>query len=268
MGVPIKVGSVHINPLGGLVQIKGVVVGNPEGFKTPSAIELDHLRVEIDVASLLSSTILVKEILIEGPRISYEVTPNGTNIGAIQKNVEKATAGDGKEAPPATTETPKESAKTDEEQPGKKVVIGLFSMKDGQVRASVSGPIQAGSTLPLPTIELRDIGKDKGGTSLGAALKEIFGAFTKALGGAVGNLTQGAADVAKQLTGVISGGLGSAAQGVGQAGEQAKESAGAAAEQVQQQAQQAQEAAKDMVKKTGEQAKEALKGLGGLLGGK
>ena len=94
VGAPVTIDSVDISIFSGKGSIKGFTIHNPEGFKTKFAIKLDEAAISIDVGSLLSNTIVINEILIDGPQVTYEGTMDSSNMKTIMGNVEKATASD------------------------------------------------------------------------------------------------------------------------------------------------------------------------------
>ena len=174
----------------GKIDIKGVTVGNPEGFKTPSAFKLDRVRVVVAPGSLLSDRIVVREIYIDGPQITYELSLSGSNIGRLKENVE-AFAGMADGAPAEPAEAEPESG--EDEGPGKKVQIDDFLLKNGKV--SLSATVMGGKalTVPLPEVHLTDIGKESGGKSMGEIVSEIFAAVASS----ITEVASGAGDLLK-----------------------------------------------------------------------
>ena len=51
-GTPFTVDDVDISVWTGRGSLRGVVIGNPEGFKTDSAISIGTIRVDVDLGSL------------------------------------------------------------------------------------------------------------------------------------------------------------------------------------------------------------------------
>jgi uncharacterized protein involved in outer membrane biogenesis len=238
IGVPVTLDSVRIKPLRGHASLNELIVGNPEGFKTDHAIRLGSLSVDLDVASLKTDTIIIREILIDGPRLMIELGLKKTNFGEIMKHIENATASD-------TSAT--EQAEAPDEKPAKMVIIQHVLVSGGKV--GLSSPVLQGEaiSLPLPTLELHDIGKEKDGATLASAVQDILGAIHQSafqviassgkltgemlmsfgggaldLGGdalnligagaskavdAAGEGVAGAADAAKKLSGAATGGL-------------------------------------------------------------
>ena len=181
--VPVHVQEVQCHIFRGKLHIKNLVLGNPEGFSEPSMFVLGELVVSLAPASLFSNTIHIKEILITAPQITFEQTLRGNNIGALQKNLE--------------SEPPKEEAnKPAQGKSQKKVVIDHVLVSNGKITLKMG----VGGSLPLPDIELKDIGKnDPNGTSIVGAVKEILGAIVKSITTAVSSSGKLAVDGAKKL---------------------------------------------------------------------
>ena len=198
-GTEVRVAFVNLSPFSGSGRINGLVIGNPDGFQTPSAFRMKSVRVAVDLKSLTGDRIIVKEIVVDGPEVTFEGSLSGSNLSRIQKNVESFV--------PA-------SPKGKEEKPKKetKVEIGLFKVTNGRVNLSLSALGGKSLTVPLPDIELRDIGRKSGGATVGEATREMFGAVTGAATRAAaggGKLLQSGADglrqAGKAATGFVKG---------------------------------------------------------------
>jgi len=175
----VTVEDIQVAPLGGRVEIIGMVVGNPEGFKTPSAFKLDHIRIRLDSKSLLGDRIHIQEILIDSPEITYEVGLSGSNIGAIQKNVEAYTGG-AAEAAPSEEGAPVADAPGSEGS-GKDVQLDDFRLTGAKL--NLSAKVMAGEavSVELPEIHLQDLGTGDG-RSVAEIVSEVFGAVFKEIG--------------------------------------------------------------------------------------
>lgn len=162
--------------LGGTVALRGLVVGNPSGFKTESAFKLGEVSVKVDPASVTSDTIVVKEVVIAAPQVTYEFAADGSNIGTIQKNVEKM-AGGGSSG----------GTSSGDSGDGKKVTIENLYVRDGRVNVSADFLQGKQTGTNLPTIHLKDIGKGGGATPTQVA-EQVIDAIAKAATSAVGKL--------------------------------------------------------------------------------
>ncbi len=204
--------------------IRGLSVGNPAGFETPTAFELGGVSVKLDVTSVTGDTIVINEILIDKPAVTYEMGDAGNNIDALKKNVEDyaGVSGGGQSS---------SGGGGDDGGEGPKLVIETLRITGGMV--NVSHALLKGKSLsaPLPTIELNDIGKDSGGASPAEVIEQVFAAVSKNVGGAVGtlNLDKVLGDVGgtakKAVEGVLQGTDG-AAGGAGDAIKKGTESIG------------------------------------------
>src|SRR5277367_3174837 len=115
-GVSIKLDEIHIGLLTGSAKVKGLIVGNPDGYKTPNAISVGLAEVGVNPFSVLSDKIVVRFVHVESPEITFEGGLNGNNLSKIEDNVNSVAAAGG---PPATT--PKAGGK-----PAKKIEVDDF----------------------------------------------------------------------------------------------------------------------------------------------
>jgi hypothetical protein len=144
----VTVEAVEVSPTSGAGEIRGLVIGNPEGYKTDSVFKFDRVALKIDMASLKTDKIIIEEINIDAPAVTYEVGLGNSNIGTLKKRLEALAAGTATDAP------------TEEEAggPGKKLQINNFIVTNGSI--SVSAKLAGGKklTLPLTDIHVKDIG--------------------------------------------------------------------------------------------------------------
>ncbi len=213
LGVPVTLGKVDFSVLRMRFELCDLVVGNPEGYKTDNAISVGRIYVHVLPGTILfSDTIVVKQILVEDPAITYEVGLGNSNIGTILNNLN----GD-KSEKPEKEEKPEVAEKS--EEGGQKVVIEEVCVSGGKIRLSAKILQGVAAPIPLPTVTLHDIGKEKeGGTSFLDANKQIL---TKTLTSVV--------DVSKEAFAKLTGLASDAAKAVGNG---AKAAAGAVSDGV------------------------------------
>lgn len=178
--------DVHIGLLRGLVQLDGLGIGNPPGFTAPNAVHLGTARVRLDVLSVLSDTVVIDEILVEAPDITFEGLPT-SNLSVIQNNVSAA--------------VPAGSSKPADGKPAvsgsKKFLIKKFTLTNGRVAASVGGQ---SLRLSLPGIHLADIGKETGGATPEQVVSAVFSAITRSATGAVTGQTKQAGEAVNKAS--------------------------------------------------------------------
>src|SRR5208282_5195100 len=146
---------------GGLL---GLSVGNPKGFATPHAITVGEITLKIDTGTG-SGPIVIKEIDINKPQVTYEVgNSGGSNLDAIQKNTQ-AYAGGGSNAP------------TSGGGQERKLIINDLYVRDGQIGVSATALQGKALNAPLPTIHLTNIGKSSNGATAGEVANDVLGAI-------------------------------------------------------------------------------------------
>lgn len=193
LGVPVTLEDADFMLLRGHVRLQGLKVGNPEGFHTESLFDLGALEVDLDVKSLLTDTIRIRRILVKEPGITYERGLTSSNLGKLLEHLEPKEDG-AAEKKPVEQEPAEKSG-------GTKVVIDQFTIADAKLRVSITGAAGLAAPIPLPTIELKDLGKEEEGASfatvIGDVVKAIAGSVTSVLTGAGKLVGEGAVAVGK-----------------------------------------------------------------------
>ncbi|MCG8511273.1 MAG: hypothetical protein MI741_18810 [Rhodospirillales bacterium] len=238
----VTLNEADISTTSGEGALKGLIIGNPEGFNTDQAFSLGAVSVKVDTGTITSDTIVIKEIVVQAPDITYEIGSGGSNLDKLKENAEayakvaSQTAGGGGGGGSSTADS----------ADGKKLVIENLYVRDARMNVSATflGGEKFGATLP--EIHLTDIGKDSGGAGPGEIADQVISAITDSATGALSGIDFG--DMAGQVTEQLGNVLGGAG---GMAGGAATEAVGAVKEQ-----------AADMMKK----ATEATSGGGGAVG--
>jgi hypothetical protein len=168
----VRLGDVDISIFSAEAQLKDFFLGNPKGFKSPQAMKVASIYVNVDEKSLTGDTIVIEKIEVVRPNISYEKVRGADNFQTILKNVKKSAD---KRKP-----SKKEPAKPEKKGEGKKLVISNFILRDGKVNLAVSTPL-GGKTISasLPDIHLKDIGKGKGGATPEEVFEKVFATLHK-----------------------------------------------------------------------------------------
>lgn len=194
-GTQITVSNVGLNPFTGGLTINGLKVHNPKGYSDNEAFAVDKVAVALNVASLGSDVIEIKEITILAPAIRYESKGGKSNFDVISE----AFAAKGekkKEEKPAKEATAS--------GPDKKVIIRKFHLGGTKVVVATGLTMGAGIPVPTPDLTLTDIGAKSGGVTAIEAVGEVLTsmvsgiskAATGAVGGAAGLMTDGMKDAA------------------------------------------------------------------------
>jgi uncharacterized protein involved in outer membrane biogenesis len=207
--VQVKLDSVSLSLLSGSGKLKGLVVGNPEGYKTPSAIEVRNARIELQPGSVFADKVVVKSIHVEAPEITFETDVKGNNLNKIIANLQASTGG----TQAAATEPSKEK------KTGKKLEVDDFLISGAKLHVAVSTLGGRSATVALPEIHLVDLGKGPEGITAAELTQRVLQAIEKeaiqASSGAVADLSKQAAGLTKGMSSTGTGAVDQVTKGLG-----------------------------------------------------
>jgi uncharacterized protein involved in outer membrane biogenesis len=191
-GVDIKLGGVKLSPFSGKGEITGLVVGNPAGFKAPTAITIGSASVVVQPASLISDKIVVRSVIVHAPDITFESSLSGNNLNKILANVEAATAGSTSSTAPG------------EKKAAKKIEVDDFVITGGKIHINLTLMGGESTTIPLPEIHLTNLGAGADGMTGAELSQKVLKAITdnaiKAVDGTVTGLGKGATEGVEKAT--------------------------------------------------------------------
>jgi uncharacterized protein involved in outer membrane biogenesis len=164
----VRLDDVGISIFSGEAKLKNFYLGNPKGFKSPQAMNVRAIYVDVNERSITGDTIIIDRIEVVGPEINYEKKRGTDNFKSILNNVQ------------STANTGKSSKKQpSKEGEGKKLLIRNFIVRDGKVDMAMALPGDSSVTASasLPDIHLKDVGQKQGGASPEEVFKEVFAAL-------------------------------------------------------------------------------------------
>ncbi len=166
MLAPVHVEGVDLDLTGGRGTIRGITVGNPEGFPAGTAVSLGEISLSLELASLRSTPIVVHEVVVGEPRVNVVLLADGRmNIEALRRNVEsfearQRAAVERGEAPTRAPDT--EAAQQETET---RLRVEEFRISDGAIGIDASALGRDPDELALGSVALRDIGGARGATA-------------------------------------------------------------------------------------------------------
>lgn len=173
--VPLTLDSIHIGILSGSATVKGLVIGNPDGYKTPNAISVGLAEVSVDIASALSDKIVIHSVHVEAPEITFEGGLSGNNLSQIVNNLnETAKSLQGSGASGANANAPAPAGT----KQAKKLEVDDFLISGAKLHVSLTGLGGKEMDLPLPDIHLTDLGKGTDGLTPAELVTKIVGTIT------------------------------------------------------------------------------------------
>jgi len=214
LGVPASLGDARILPVRGKLTLNNLHIGNPEGFKTAGLLDMSTLYIRYDTASILTDTIIINEITIDGLVVTYEKGLMDSNLGALLDLL----SGEEKEEENADK---KEEAEG-EKKAKKKVIIEKLMITHSQMKFSATGMMGAAIPIPLPAITLTDLGKESDGITVVQAIQKVL----TAIAGSTGTAIAGSGKLIGQGMQAVGDGVGQAGQAIGNTANEAGKAVG------------------------------------------
>jgi hypothetical protein len=197
----VELAGARISPVTGSGTLTGLFVGNPPGWRSDKAFSFGKIHVVVAPFSIFGDHVVVKDIVIDQPEFVYETRFVSSNIGGLLKNVSGSSTDD--PSAQVTTKTGKPI----------KFEVKHFLLKNGHVKLGIGA---AAMTLPMPPIELTDLGTNEGGITSGqlavavmrsvatgvvSATTQAAGKIGSTMGAAAGNAAERAGEGLKSLFG-------------------------------------------------------------------
>lgn len=151
-GTAVTVESVSISPFSGKGSISGFRVANPEGYAQDYAIEMDEFSIEMDVWSLFSDEIIIRDITILAPFIYVEQRLPENNIREILQNVQQMDAFEASDS---------------------EMIIEHFLLENGTVDLYTEVGGERSARVEIETIELNDLGRGGGRAAVEDVVQRI-----------------------------------------------------------------------------------------------
>jgi len=151
-GTAVTVERVSISPFSGTGTISGFRVENPEGFEQDYALEIEDFSIELNIFSLFSDEIVVRNIEIASPSIYVEQKMPENNLRTIMNNIESTSSG---------------------ETSDKALVIEHFIMTDGSADLYTEIGGERSASVEIAEIELNDLGRGGAQEAVEDVIQEI-----------------------------------------------------------------------------------------------
>jgi hypothetical protein len=156
----VELDEVKLSPADGAGTLRGLRIGNPQGFRAPHAATVGTIALAVDPTTVVKDVVLVRRIAVERPSITYEPGARGSNFDVLQRNVARYVGAGG------------------EAKAGRKLIVESLTIRGARVTyAPQVGRGTATISFDLPDIQLRDVGKSRGGVTPGELAKIIVDAL-------------------------------------------------------------------------------------------
>jgi hypothetical protein len=183
--VPVSLDKANLSILGGSLGLKNLVISNPEAYQNKTFLQLQNGSVKVNTWTLLSNTIHISEIKLNGIKVVLE------QRGAVSNNIQDIL----KNLPASDKTTQAE---------GKKLRIDYLELTDISVQVKLLPLPGKVDTIPLklPPIKMTDIGND-GKTDTAALVRKIIVAISAGIAKSGAGLLPD--DITKSLNSTLKG---------------------------------------------------------------
>ncbi|MGD0087569.1 MAG: AsmA family protein [Verrucomicrobiota bacterium] len=166
--VSVKLDEVQLSLWTGSAEVKGLVVGNPDGYQTPQAISAGLIAVGVNPLSVLSDKIVVRSLHVESPEITFEGGLGGNNLSKIMDNVNAAAKNAAQTGGTISTNA------TTQAKPAKKFEVDDLLITGAKVHVNLTDPVEREMTLSLPPIHLTDLGQNADGITAAELTRSVL----------------------------------------------------------------------------------------------
>jgi hypothetical protein len=182
LGTKVSLRGAHLDVARQSLELRGLVVANPPGYHGDDLLRLESVKVALDASTLASDVVVIRELQLLRPEITYEKVEGVANVDVLQRNADRYARDFGDApSPGAKISAPKRWIIEDVEVRGAKALV----VGDLVVARSLN--------VPVPNVHLRNIGKRTHGATTADATQQVLEALTASVGNAVGSAVAGAA---------------------------------------------------------------------------
>jgi len=180
LNVAVSIGDVDLSIMGGKLSLQNLVINNPPNYQHPKLLELKDARITVNIKSLLSDVVKIREIKLDGASVVLE--QRGISSNNIQDVIKAIPAKD----------------KQASESSGKKLHIDTLEITNVTVKVKLLPvPGKADTvTLKLAPIKMTNLGGDNK-LNTAALSSKIMLAITD------GIAEQGTGVLPKEITGPL-----------------------------------------------------------------
>jgi len=156
LNVGVSIENIDLSILGGKISIDNLSINNPPGYQYDKLLELEKAKIEVEIKSLLSDVVNIRDINIDGVNVVLE--QRGVYSNNLQDIISSIRAKEKQAHRPAGEKPHKEGARP----AGKKLHIDNLEISNITVKVKLLPvPGKADTiTLKLSPIKMTDLGGD------------------------------------------------------------------------------------------------------------
>lgn len=144
LGVKTTIESVDLSLLSGQIDVRRLIVANPEGFQSPSFLDVGQVTTEVQIGSLWGEVVEIPSLAVRDVTVDVEGGRGRFNFRKILENLRKATQTDSQS----------------ENGGGRKLHVSTLEIRNIRARLKLmTGPAALrDAEIPIPDVTLKDLG--------------------------------------------------------------------------------------------------------------
>ena len=163
----VKLDGATLSLFSGSGELKGFLIGNPEGFKSPSAIKVGSVGLQVQPGSVMSDKVVVRSVKVIAPEITLEGDLSGNNLSKLLDNIK------------GSADKDKQATTKDEKSSKKKLQVDDFLISGAKVQATTSLLGGASGSITVPDIHLTNLGQGENGITAAELSEKVFSELVK-----------------------------------------------------------------------------------------
>jgi len=163
----VTVDTVTLSILTGSAKVTKLDVGNPQGYKSPEAIDVGTIAVGVNPMSLFSDKIVIRSFKLESAQVTFEGGLGGNNLSQILDNVNSTGNSSGTLSTNVAAQPKSE----------KKYEVDDLLISGAKADVILTSPVQRQVSLTLPDIHLTDLGTSGDGITATDLSRRILSAI-------------------------------------------------------------------------------------------
>lgn len=189
---PVKLSTAKVSLFSGSGELKGFVIGNPEGFKSPEAMKVGLASLSLAPRSVMSDKVIVHSVKVLDAEITFEGDLSGNNLSKLLDNIK------------GQADKDKQTTDKKEKSSEKKFQIDDFLITGAKVHASTSLLGGQSGSFSIPDVHLTNLGQGENGITAAELSEKVFAELVQktlaTVTAQIGNIGKGVTDVLKKST--------------------------------------------------------------------
>lgn len=166
-GTRVELDESALKPWNGAGMLRGLRIGNPQGFGDENLFSLGEVELDLDISSLNSEVVVIDLLRIDSPQLLYLNNGETDNLRALLVQIEQLAGGSGQQQSGGGA--------------SKKIIIEQFVFAGGRAQASHALLGNQRVSVALPELRLTGIGRETNGATVRQAAEQIFQQLNSAL---------------------------------------------------------------------------------------